>query len=534
MKFSALKGLRVFFALFLFLPILFFFCDFLDLLPEQFHFLMHIQVVPAILAGSIGILVFLAVLTLLFGRIYCSTICPLGVLQDIVSRFSGRGRKKFKKANNKGNKKRNKKRWFKYAAPQNYLRYGLLAICIIFFVMEIAIPLLLLDPYSNFGRIATNLFRPLGMEINNIVAAIALKSGNFSFYHVSVETVTAISLIAAIVALLVVGIMSFLRGRLFCNTICPVGSLLGLISRFSLFKVVMDESKCTNCTLCERACKSQCIDSKNVKIDSSRCVSCYNCLSGCKFDAIGYQFIRKNKKQEPVSITNEIQSSESVVQDKKRNSRRAFMATGTAVVATIPFIPSWAATAEVDESKLRPITPPGSNSLQHFKEKCTACHLCITHCPQQILKPAGFNFGFSYLLKPHMVYKKAYCNFECDICSKICPNGAILPVGESKKTIQVGIAKFIQERCVVFTDGTDCGACSEHCPTQAVKMLPYKDDLRLPHVTPDLCVGCGGCEYICPVRPFRAINVVANEIHQVSRKPEEEEMEHIEVNDFGF
>jgi ferredoxin len=210
------------------------------------------------------------------------------------------------------------------------------------------------------------------------------------------------------------------------------------------------------------------------------------------------------------------------------------MATGTAIAATIPFVPAWAQTSEIDESKLSPITPPGSKSLKHFKEKCTACHLCVTHCPQQILKPAGWNFGFGYLLKPHMVYKEAYCNYECSICSEVCPNGAILHIGESKKTTQVGIAKFVQERCVVFNDETDCGACSEHCPTQAVRMLPYKDGLRLPHVTPELCVGCGGCEYICPVRPVRAINVVANEVHQMSRKPEEEEMEQIKVDDFGF
>ncbi len=528
MKFSFLKVLRVFFALLFFIPLSLFFCDFLDLIPNGFKELAAIQVVPAILAGSLVILAVLFLLTLILGRTYCSVICPLGILQDIISRFSGRGSKKSKKVNKKGRKKS----VFKYSKPQNYLRYSLLAICVILLVFGIVTPLLLLDPYSNFGRITTNLFRPLGMEINNILTAIALKSGNFSLYYVSVETVTAISLVAAIVALLVVGIMSFLRGRLFCNTICPVGSLLGLISRFSLFKIVMNESKCTKCTMCERACKSQCIDSKNIKIDSSRCVSCYNCLSRCKFDAIGYQFSWKNTKQDSV-VEVESQNPNLAMQEEKRESRRAFMVTSTAVVATIPFVPAWAKT-EVDESKLTPITPPGSRSLKHFKEKCTACHLCVTHCPQQILKPAGFNFGISYLLKPHMVYERAYCNFECDICSNVCPNGAILPVGENKKTIQVGIAKFTQERCVVFTDGTDCGACSEHCPTQAVKMLPYKDHLRLPHVTPDLCVGCGGCEYICPVRPFRAINVIANEVHQVSTKPKEEEMEHIKVDDFGF
>ena len=208
--------------------------------------------------------------------------------------------------------------------------------------------------------------------------------------------------------------------------------------------------------------------------------------------------------------------------------------TGTALVATIPQIPLWAQSSEIDSSKLAPITPPGSKSLKHFKNKCTACHLCVTHCPQQILKPAGFTFGLGYLLKPRMVYEKAYCNYECDICSKVCPNGAIVPVGEDKKTTQVGIARFDRDRCVVYNDETDCGACSEHCPTQAVQMLPYKDGLRLPQVTPDLCIGCGGCEYICPVRPIRAINVIANEVHYVARKPEEEETEQIRVDDFGF
>ncbi|GHT71043.1 ferredoxin [Bacteroidia bacterium] len=526
MKFSLLRGLRVFIALLIFLPLLFYFCDFLDIVPNGLKELATIQLVPAVLAGSLVILLILFLLTLLFGRIYCSTICPLGVLQDIVSRFSGRGQK---------NKKGKKKHIFKYAKPQNYLRYGLLSICVILPVLGIVTPLLLLDPYSNWGRIATNLLRPVGMLINNLIASIATKSGNFSFYHVSIETVTTISLIAGIIALLVVGIMSFLRGRLYCNTICPVGSLLGLVSRYSLFKVVMDENRCTKCTLCERACKSQCIDSKSIKIDSSRCVSCYNCLSRCKHGAIGYRFSWKNQKQKNPDVEiNDVQQSILTERDTRRKSRRAFMATGTAVVATIPFIPAWAQASEIDESKLTPVTPPGSKSLKHFKEKCTACHLCVTHCPQQILKPAGLSFGFGYLLKPHMVYEKAYCNYECDICSKVCPNGAILPVGEKKKTTQVGIAKFVQERCVVFNDETDCGACSEHCPTQAVRMLPYKDGLRLPHVTPELCVGCGGCEYICPVRPVRAINVIANEVHQVSKKPEEEEIEQIKVDDFGF
>ncbi len=524
MNSSFLKTARASVALLFFIPILLFFCDFADVMPDQLSHLLKIQVVPAMLAGSIGIIAFLFLLTILFGRIYCSVICPLGVMQDIINRFSRRGQKKNKK-----------KRWFQYAKPKNYLRYGILGICAILFAFGIITPLLLLDPYSNFGRIATNLFRPLVMWGNNLINWGAVKAGNFNFYHVSVYTITTLSLIIAGIALLTTGILSFFRGRLFCNTICPVGSLLGLLSRFSMFRIRMDESRCNHCGACAKACKSECIDSQQIRIDTSRCVTCYNCLSRCKQQAIGYEFGWKKKIQKRIEIDSTIQADLSV-KSGTGFSRRTFLTTGTALVATLPVIPAWADSRPKDSTKLTPITPPGSLSLDHFKEKCTACHLCVTHCPQQILHPAGFTFGLGYAFKPHMVYKNAYCNFECTICSQVCPNNAIVHnlTIEKKKTTQVGIAQFEKNLCIVHTEGTDCGACSEHCPTQAVKMMPYKDGLRLPEVTADLCVGCGGCEYICPVRPVRAINVLANETHQSSRKPEEEEIKHFEVDDFGF
>jgi formate hydrogenlyase subunit 6/NADH:ubiquinone oxidoreductase subunit I len=155
------------------------------------------------------------------------------------------------------------------------------------------------------------------------------------------------------------------------------------------------------------------------------------------------------------------------------------------------------------------------------------------------LKPAGFSFGLNYAFKPHLVfYEMAFCNFECTVCSEICPNGAIERLTtEEKKVTQVGIAQFEKNRCVVFIDNTSCGACSEHCPVQAVKMEAYGDTgLTLPHVYEEMCIGCGGCESICPVRPVKAINVLANEVHKTAVKPEEEEIKEIdhEELDFGF
>lgn len=511
-----LKATRVALALVIFFPLIVYFCDFTHLTPGFLHHWAEIQLVPVVLAGSIGILISLLLLTFLFGRIYCSVICPLGILQDGIARFTQRGRKK---------QKSKKKRWYHYHKPYNWMRYSLLAICVIFLIFGIFTQsdysttlLLYLDPYSNFGRISANIFRPLVIEGNNLINWVALQMNNYHFYQLTIHTVTLASFLIALIALLLVGILALLHGRLFCNSICPVGSFLGLISRISLFRVRIDESKCTKCGVCSLACKSECIDSKENKIDYSRCVSCFNCLDRCKTKALHYDFAF------PVTATSA--------------SRRTFLATSTAMLASIPLISTLAQDKKtVDYTKLTPITPPGSRNVKRFVEKCTACHLCITHCPMQVLKPAGFNFGFAYAFKPHLAYStEHFCNYECTICSKICPNDAITEIlPEEKKVTQIGIAQFERSRCVVFTNEHSCGACSEHCPVQAVKMEPYKDGLTIPHVYESLCIGCGGCESICPVRPVKAINILANAVHQTAEKPQEEEEKAVTKDlDFGF
>jgi ferredoxin len=486
---------------------------------------MHIQAVPAILTVNIAVLVGLFLLTILFGRIYCSVICPLGVFQDIIAWFTRRGKKK--------NRKR---RWYNYTKPLTILRYSLLGICVLFLIFGITTPILFLDPYSNFGRMAVNLFRPVVMEGNNLLNWIVLKFHIYNLYYVTIYTITWWSLAIAATVFVIVSVMALLRGRLFCNTICPVGTLLGLFSRFSFFRVELDDSKCNSCGLCAHACKSQCINSKEKTIDHSRCVACYNCLDRCKLNSINYR-LAFSPKQIPVK------EKISPVVTKQTNeigmTRRSFIITSTTLVATLPVIPAWAQPKKegIDVTKLTPITPPGSKSLKHFKKYCTACHLCITHCPQQILKPAGFNFGLDYAFKPHMVfYDMAYCNYECTICTEICPTGAIQKLTKpEKKLTQVGVAQFVKDLCIVASEGTSCGACSEHCPTQAVRMEPYTGDLTLPHVYPELCIGCGGCESICPARPIKAINVLANAVHQTAQKPPEEKKETEKKDlDFGF
>jgi len=516
---KSLKIIRVVLAFVIFTLITAYFCDFGNRLPRAFHALMHIQVVPAVLAGSVGLLAVLFLLTFLFGRIYCSVVCPLGVFQDIVAWFTRRGKEKNKR-----------KRWYHYSKPYNIVRYTLLIVCAVFLIFGNIIPLVYLDPYSNFGRIAVNIFRPIMVEGNNLLSFIALQLNHYGFYNVTIHTITTASFLIALAALLLVGILALLRGRFYCNTICPVGSLLGLISRFSIFRIMLNESKCTQCGLCEKACKAECIDSKERNVDLSRCVTCFNCLDRCNKGAIKYKagllrFARKDESLKELAV----------VYDEKRKSRRKFLITSTAIAATVPLIPAWAQENKpVDVTKLVPITPPGSRSLERFKQKCTACHLCITHCPMQVLKPAGFNFGLEYAFKPHLVFReKAYCNYNCTLCGRICPTGAIQSLELEKKRItQIGVAQFDKNRCIVYTDEYSCGACAEHCPVKAVRMEPYKDGLTIPTMYPELCMGCGGCESICPMRP-KAINVMPNAVHGTAKHPHDEEID-IDAADLGF
>jgi ferredoxin len=514
---NRLKVLRVILAIVIFIPILLFFTDFTDMLPDTFGKLLEIQLLPAILTGSGIILVVYFLLTLFFGRIYCSVICPAGILQDLFNRISCIGKKKHRKK---------KKIRFHYHKPANRLRYVILGITAILSVAGMTELCLLFDPYSNFGRIATNIFRPVAVWINNILAGILSSKGVYSLYNVTI-CISTTAFISAAIAFAVFSVMVFFRGRLFCNTICPVGALLSIVSRYSLFRITFDKNKCNKCSLCEKTCKAEAIDSKNMTVDASRCITCFNCTSACNKNSLRYAFAPVSFRKNPVSPQQK--KSEAISE-----SRRSFITTSAAIAGTIPL--STLAKGDSDKNPGRdPLTPPGSLNIERFKDLCTGCHLCVVQCPTHVLHPAGLKFGLGYMLKPYMSYENSYCNYSCTICSEVCPTDAIKPItSEDKKTIQIGIANFHRELCVVYTEENDCGACSEHCPSQAVHMIPYKGTLTIPKVESELCIGCGGCESICPVRPERAITIVSNVTHKTAELPKEEEVQEIEVNDFGF
>lgn len=509
MKF--LKTIRVGLSLLFFLPIVLFFIDFTGKLPTQLHQFLHLQWIPALLSLNLVALCILLVLSLFFGRIYCSVICPLGVFQDVLSWKTRLFRKK-------------KKHRFEYTKPQTILRYSILAITIIVFLFDSSFLVLLFDPYSTFGRIVSQLFRPLVIWANNGLAGLLSKTGNYTLYEVEQVSFVPIAFGISLLFFLVVTIMSWSKGRSYCNTICPVGTGLGILSRFSIFKISFDESNCTQCGLCSKQCKSQCIDSKNMKVDDSRCVTCFNCLSACKKGGIKYDFRYKKTIRKPA-------------QEKIDNSRRTFLLTSGVIVATAALAKPKQVISNNDSILSRkPIMPPGATSIEHFSAHCTGCQLCVSKCPMQVLKPAALQYGILGITQAHLAFSThVFCSYDCNICTTVCPTGALKKLSiEEKKVTQIGVANFREHKCVVFTDEKDCGACSEHCPTQAVHMIPYKNGLTIPEVTKDICIGCGACESICPVRPYQAIYVEGVATQLKAKKPSEAKKFDKKIDDFGF
>lgn len=509
MKF--LKNIRIVLAILFFLPILLFFVDFTGKLPIQLHHLLSIQWIPALLSLNLVVLGILLVLSLFFGRIYCSVICPLGVFQDILSRKTSLFEKK-------------KKSRFKYTKPQNILRYSILGAAVLVFIFGSSFLVLMLDPYSSFGRIISQLFRPLAIWVNNGLASVLGGMGNYTLYQVNQISFVPLTFGVAALFFLLVTAMSWSNGRSYCNTICPVGTGLGLLSKISIFHISIEESSCSRCGACAKQCKSQCIDSSAMKVDDSRCVSCFNCLSSCKKNSIKYEYRYKKSSAKPA-------------ESKIDNGRRTFLLTTGAILTTATF----ANTKKIignNEPMLsrKPIMPPGANNLEHFTAHCTGCQLCITKCPMQVLKPAALQYGILGITQPHLTFSThVFCTYDCNICSSVCPTGALKHLSiEEKKTTQIGVAQFRKSKCVVFKDEKDCGACSEHCPTQAVHMIPYKNGLTIPEVTEDICIGCGACESICPARPYQAIYVEGRSTQINAKKPSEAKKFEKKVDDFGF
>lgn len=495
-----LKKLRITLAIICFTLITLLFLDFTGTLHAWFGWMAKLQFVPALLAsGSITVLAIIIV-TMTFGRIYCSILCPLGVYQDGISRMA----------------EKRKKNRYKFKKSRKWLRYSILLVFAVLLFVGLNSIAILIAPYSIYGRIASNLFAPLYQLINNVLAYFAERWDSYAFYHVDVYIKSLPIFIVSIAYFLIITILSLTNGRWYCNTVCPVGTILGFFARGSLFKPVIDTEKCNSCGLCERNCRCSAIDSKNHKIDYTKCVTCFNCIEKCHQGAMRYRLAGN------IDNVNKVKTIGDETKDGK-TSRKTFIATVATLAAASTLkaqekvVDGGLATIEKKKAPKRetPIKPAGSVSLDNFSSRCTGCQLCVQVCPNDVLRASS---KLDTFMQPEMSYERGYCRPECTKCSEVCPAGAITKVTREQKTaIQIGHAVWIGQNCVPLRDGVSCGNCAKHCPSGAITMMPYDPEDAtsplIPTINTEKCIGCGACEHVCPARPFSAIFVEGNVTH---------------------
>ena len=389
----------------------------------------------------------------------------------------------------------------------------MLGVFIIAMIAGIGSVVALLAPYSSYGRIVSNLFAPVYQWGNNVLAYFAERSDSYAFYETSVWLKSLPTFIIAAVTFVALVVLAWRNGRTYCNTICPVGTVLGFFSRYSLFRPEIDAEKCTNCSLCSRKCKAACINYKDHRIDYSRCVTCMDCIDSCKHGAISYKY-RFGKKE--IKETSETGNT--------NNARRSFL-TGMGLVLVSSAVK--AQEKKVDgglavildkkvPARTTPLVPPGAKGLRNMRTRCTGCQLCVSVCPNQVLRPST---KLETLMQPEMSYERGYCRPECTKCSEVCPAGAILKLTPADKSAtQIGHAVWVGKNCIPLRDKVECGNCARHCPTGAITMVPSDaddaDSLKIPVVNVERCIGCGACENLCPARPFSAIYVEGHEQHR--------------------
>lgn len=503
------------------------------------RFLEAVQLIPALVAalsgtisGVISVAVLLAI-CLVFGRIYCAVICPLGIFQDgvmFLTRLGGRGSRRisFHTSGARSNKadlrsrapsaihrKKSQKRGRFGVTPaltggRVRLWYGLMVFAGLAMGAGSLAVVNLLDPFSIFGRFCAQLFLPLVDMGVNIKVAVMETLGIYGAAPRPLRPVVWPFFWGVYLWLILVVVLAMARGRLYCNSLCPVGAFFSLLSRVSAFQFSLDLQQCTGCGRCNRICRADCIDLPSGRVDMARCVVCFDCVDVCPETAVSYT-------ANP--------SGSSTVNRGGEASRRTFfyrILTGTAALSGGLFFMRPRVTrdfqARASSPGPLPAVPPGGTGIDRFVRTCTGCQACVAACPEQVLQPALAGYGSSGLFQPRMDFNHGSCAYTCHQCARVCPSGAICALSlDKKQRTRIGNVRFEEKKCLVYTHRRDCGACAEVCPTHAVYTV-LENRIHHPRIYPDACIGCGACQKVCPVVP-KAIHVTALAVHEPAGPP---------------
>jgi polyferredoxin/ferredoxin len=441
-------------------------------------------------------------LTLLFGRVFCNWICPYGALHQFAGWLFNIGSVADRTRAN---------RYRKFY----YLKYVILVVFLIMAAMG-AVQIGLLDPICLMYRTAATFFAPvLDLGADQVSTAAAKLS-------VSVPWLDDLKFAPGVARRVFVGsfwIGAMLLGlvaanfwipRFFCRTLCPLGALLGVISRFALFRIHRDVHKCTDCNLCFTRCEGACDPQGQVR--QSECFSCMNCIDDCPEDALSFRLRGLDAKQ---------------VAPGPDLTRRRLLFASVLGLFGYPLLKNHGVNTDFNFSR-KLVRPPGAVEESQFLAKCVKCDECIKSCPTNVLQPATFEeAGIEGLWTPVMNFNIGHCQLKCTMCSMVCPTGAIRQITveeklgkgafEGKGPVRLGTAFYDLGRCLPHAMEIPCVVCQEVCPVSPkaiqTKDVEVKDVfgnlviLNKPFIVPDLCIGCGICQHECPVRDERAVYV---------------------------
>jgi polyferredoxin len=435
------------------------------------------------------------VVTMLIGRVFCGWFCPLGALNDLVSSFKKKKVQKETQLDKRGLK-------FKY--------YVLVAILIA----------------ALFGFHFVGVMDPIALTVRSFTTAVMpaidyLVHGIFDlFYRTDIGWVTAVSepvyefirdhMISFEQAAFVQGgfigilfitilLLNFVRRRFWCRFLCPLGALLGILSRFSLLNHKTDEEACDNCKLCLTTCQGGARPSAETEWRGSECVMCMSCESICPQQAIKYEFGKPKPEERRTDL-----------------KRRYLLGAGAAGLAGLAVFRVSPSRAHPDPKLIR---PPGSVDEEEFLRRCVKCSECMKVCITNGLHPTMFQAGFEGMWSPLLIPRLGYCEYNCTLCGQVCPTDAIVELEpEVKRSTVIGLAFFDKNRCLPHAYEIDCIVCEEHCPTdpkaiyfetKIVDDLVEGRELKLPIINAHKCIGCGICEYVCPVGDKAAVRVTS-------------------------
>jgi MauM/NapG family ferredoxin protein len=444
----------------------------------------------ALLATS-AVALLTVTLTLIFGRAWCGWLCPLGTVLDVVTpRRRGAARESLE--------------------PWRAVKYLVLTAVLVAALFG-SLTLLILDPITVvFRALAAGLWPAADWIVTALErAAYSVEALRPTVVWIEgvlrptvfpVETAHATAGLGAVLLLVVIVGLNWLAPRFWCRALCPLGGLLALISKVALVRRHVNPA-CSSCKACVRLCPTDTIRAdRGFASDPAECTVCMDCVDGCPARDATFRFAPPRPAWQ--------------VYDPNR--RQALAAIGASAVG-FGLLTSDPVRYAPSETVLR---PPGTTN-EELLRKCIRCAECVRACPTGALSPAVAEAGVEGIWSPILIPRLGYCDYSCNACGQICPVGAIPPLSlEVKRQQVIGIAHIDQDRCLPWADQTDCIVCEEMCPLPEKAIWLEQSEvvgedgepriILLPHVERGHCIGCGICEYKCPVSGEAAIRVLTS------------------------